>query len=550
MLKGEIMVKLILQIVIRSPAAMKPAAWSAVISLLLWARSRGVLPVALALTSYDVIDGSGETKSLLQNIGSSSSSSSSGSSGSSGSSSSSSNNSGECSGKELLPTVYARECFLRAYGLVFESMLFNGKRNQQSDGNCGSHESHCSKSNESLSDRSHGTLTAPIVFRGGSHDSDGASGSSASWMSSIGGFLWSATANPIESNPLSAQAASSHAASQLYALQARQQQQQQQRQGSLFGGGTGIASSVFLEVPDIYRNLNAGLLVDVQGNPLRPDDELLKVCLRTSNPDEIFYLALSCDADEAATQQGVPALHSPSQDVLTTLVQSLLSKLSVTINKLPIRNGKLVPVGLKFDAQWGKMADDRRRSKSSGSAAQFDDASISSIGFGDDYAAVETGFHTAAAETDVDVDSSLFPELLLGDEDDIDAFTEQLARRHKLKDSARNLVSGVMTNSTTAGLELDCVAILEWISIMIFSSRRTLVRYWAPIFGNLIPQIVIKQQHSSHSCCVVLSSYISNLMMISLCWCLLLQSIFARCWTRTSTCSHRSARTSWSAACS
>lgn len=138
----------------------------------------------------------------------------------------------------LSPSVYAHRCYLEAYGLALERSA--GGRNS--------------------ADTATGTssLQQARDAHGGATGAGYSAGGGSAWFGL--GFLFSDS---------------------------------QQHGRSHHSGGLLTAPSGTLDLPNLYRNTNASLCVSMTGEPLRPDDEILKLSLERSRPAELIYQQLS-----------------------------------------------------------------------------------------------------------------------------------------------------------------------------------------------------------------------------------------------------------------
>ena len=126
MVKGELLIKVVFQIALHCPQALQEQGWLWVLRLLQWTRSRGALPASLALVAedHDTFNADiapsrwsrteasalyAQRSDLEKVAGADPRAGARGTSADKGT---------------LLPSVYARECYLRAFGLAFESIYY------------------------------------------------------------------------------------------------------------------------------------------------------------------------------------------------------------------------------------------------------------------------------------------------------------------------------------------------------------------------------------------------------------------------------------------
>jgi hypothetical protein len=241
LVKGEILLKLAFHTAKLAHQCMREASWSAVVQLLMYCRSRGALPLSLALVAEDFAGGHPlpHNGDALPNGGVGS------------------------SAKRLAPSPYAHRCYLEAYGLTLSYPGQNGRRNGSS---------------------------ADLGPAAGSHGAS-SSGAGGSWL----GFLFSDTQHPGENDR------------------------------------TGVHSGT-LDLPNLYCNTNASACVDMNCEPLRPDDSLLRVALNHSHPDSLLF-GLSSEEEH----------FSQTSQVLRTLLHALPEMLEALCAPGPSSSSKVVP---------------------------------------------------------------------------------------------------------------------------------------------------------------------------------------------------------------
>jgi hypothetical protein len=241
LVKGEILLKLAFHTAKLAHQCMREASWSAVLQLLTYCRSRGALPLSLALVAEDFAGGH-----PLPHNGDAVPSGTVG-----------------ASVKRLPPSPYAHRCYLEAYGLTLSYPGQNGRRNGSS---------------------------ADLGPAAGSHGAS-SSGAGGSWL----GFLFSDTQHPGENDR------------------------------------TGVHSGT-LDLPNLYCNTNASACVDMNCEPLRPDDSLLRVALNHSHPDSLLF-GLSSEEEH----------FSQTSQVLRTLLHALSEMLEALCAPGPSSSSKVVP---------------------------------------------------------------------------------------------------------------------------------------------------------------------------------------------------------------
>lgn len=189
------------------------------------------------------------------------------------------------------------------------------------------------------------------------------------------------------------------------------------------------ASSGTLDLPNLYRNTNASVWVDMTGNPLRPDDEILKVGLEHCDPAQLLFGAV---AESGASATSL---------LLQTMLQTLSDMLEVLTAAPKMSAAVSVPQRAIPAFQHG--------------------TSQSSVGSVGDSATVLHTHSFAAAESEpssVDglEDESVFPEHML---------------------SSTFVASDVR--------ELDAVALLEWICNVVLKNEENLLMFWSGLFGKI-----------------------------------------------------------------
>lgn len=235
MIKGELLMRVAFHTAEQTPFALQEDAWSAVLTLLAWVRSRGALPPALALVGEDFRVHEVHWQDALPEAGAGI----------------------EAPSTMLPPSVYAHRCYLEAYGLALERS--NGRSSSDTTA-------------ASLHHTHYGT-------HAGSSSGNQAAGA---WFGL--GFLFSEA--PSDSGP--------------------------RHHGVAMTSPSGT-----LDLPNLYRNANASLCVSMTGEPLRPDDEILKLCVERCKPAELVYQASLGDVE-----------------VTSTVFRSMLSLLSAMLKQL------------------------------------------------------------------------------------------------------------------------------------------------------------------------------------------------------------------------
>lgn len=248
LLKGELLIKIVFFIATNYTHLLSRDAWSSVIMLLLFARSRGVLPEQIAVISDDF-------KENLNNI--------------------------ELINESLIPSVYARQAFLRAYGHIVSTpknlLKQSGKVDRVSAKDI------LSKSELRIS-QSQANNTVNSSMSNGSN-SDGGKGS---WMTSIGGLLWSAASNPSELQQ-------NDSLNKLTKLE-EQVARLSEKAGHQFMLNTG-ATEDNKAVVNLFCNSNACIHIAPSGELLRADDELFKISLSRCHPEDLFINVLAKSSD-------------------------------------------------------------------------------------------------------------------------------------------------------------------------------------------------------------------------------------------------------------
>ena len=310
--------------------------------------------------------------------------------------------------------------------------------------------------------------------------SSSSASSSASWVSSLSGFLFAAASNPADGRggAGAVNGHTSHAASQLYALQQQHQQ-----------GSTGLSSALLLDVPDIYRNTNAGVHVDVHGQPLRPDDALLKASLRHCCPDQVFYNVLSVDSEgcnavgltsggtpmQVRTSLGGDAVVEGAQGADADMVHAMVRALNSALNFIIASAATSTPSSSRSPSRSGSdLAYGEGVGVGGGGMSNWNHASCTS--------STDAGTGLGDAGDD---DSPLFPDHLLAPVADSAEGMDPVGLTACLE--GRN-VDGTTDSSgrdvAVSAAELDAVVVLEWASMVIFSARPRMLRLWPVLFGE------------------------------------------------------------------
>lgn len=179
-----------------------------------------------------------------------------------------------------------------------------------------------------------------------------------------------------------------------------------------------------LDLPNLYRNTNASAFIDMTGNPLRPDDEILKVCLARCDPSLLIFQTVA-DAGESTRSL-----------LLDTMLQTLSSMLEVLT----------APPRLEISVPQRSIPPFKRT------------CSASTVG--------STGDATAVPRLALAADAAS------KNADDIDeegSFPEHLTSHRFVSNETR---------------ELDAVAMLEWTTTIILKNEENLLRYWTGLFGE------------------------------------------------------------------
>lgn len=192
------------------------------------------------------------------------------------------------------------------------------------------------------------------------------------------------------------------------------------------------APSGTLDLPNLYRNTNASVCVDMTGNPLRPDDEILKAGLEHCDPARLVFGAVT----ESGT--GVSSL------LLQTMLQTLSSMLEV-LTAAP----KIPPPTVSVPQR--AIPTFKRGSSQTSVDSVSDSATV-----------LRTHSFAAESEPSVSVvdgveDENMFPEHML---------------------SSTFVASDVR--------ELDAVALLEWICNIVLKNEQSLLLFWSGLYGEII----------------------------------------------------------------
>ena len=187
-----------------------------------------------------------------------------------------------------------------------------------------------------------------------------------------------------------------------------------------------------LDLPNLYRNTNASVNVDMTGSPLRPDDELLKACLETNDPTKFFF--------EAITERGAASTESLLDTMFTTLsrmLEALTTTPRLPMVTVPPNNQRNTPA-FKRSASAASNGEVLENGSLQRSDAQTAESEISSVFEG------------------VEEENACFPEHMLSTE--------------------------FVSNSDVK--ELDAVVLLEWICNIVLKDGQTLLIYWTGLYGK------------------------------------------------------------------
>lgn len=352
MIRGELLLRLILQAASKVPYALQNEACSSLLMVLAWVRSRGALPSTLALVHREVTSPCVVESSTPQLA-------------------SPRQPSVDSTDYSLPPSTYAHRCYLEAYGLALE------------------------RSGQSGVVSSHTNYSAAHM----EHARHASSNQGSGWL----GFLFAAPADD----------ASSHHHAMMSAP-----------------AGT-------LDLPNLYRNTNASAWVDMTGNPLRPDDELLKACLEASDPTQFFFQAIT-ELGEASTESLLQTMFT----TLSRMLEGLTTAPRMPIITAPSNSQRSIPA---FKRSASANSDVIENGSLQRSDAQTAESEISSVFEG------------------VEEENACFPEHMLSTE--------------------------FMSSSEVK--ELDAVVLLEWICNIVLKNGQTLLLYWPGLYGTLLSNFVV-----------------------------------------------------------
>ena len=189
-----------------------------------------------------------------------------------------------------------------------------------------------------------------------------------------------------------------------------------------------------MDLPNLYRNTNASICVDMTGNPLRPDDEILKVGLEHCDPAELVF--------GAVTNSGAGASSLLLQTMLQTLsgmleVLTAAPKMSSMALPAVVVPQRAIPAFKRGTSQTsvGSISDSATVLRTHSFAAESEPGSIDGIGIEDE---------------------TVFPEHML-----CSTFVASEVR------------------------ELDAVALLEWICNIVLKNEQNLLLFWSGLFGEV-----------------------------------------------------------------
>ena len=263
LLRGEILMKLAFHTAQQVPVCLREESWAELLHLLTYSRQRGALPPSLALVGEDFCPRPKRRASAAGAVALIEDSQSA-------SAYAPSSDTPLEIMSSIPPTPFARRCYLEAYGL---SLSYPTQQNSNS-----------TNANVNVVARAAATAgQATHVSASGS--------SSASWFSNLGEFLFSNSSTDATSGALNA----------------------------IHSGN--------LDIPNLYCNTNASVCVDMTGQPLRPDDELLRVCLDSCRPAQLLF---TTEAEEhfAGTSVALNAIIK----ALTAVVEKLVTHNGVSNN--------------------------------------------------------------------------------------------------------------------------------------------------------------------------------------------------------------------------
>jgi hypothetical protein len=196
--------------------------------------------------------------------------------------------------------------------------------------------------------------------------------------------------------------------------------------------GTDVVHSGTLDLPNLYCNTNASVCVDMTGEPLRPDDELLKVMLDYSRPSELLFTPPSEEEHFATTAAVVRTL----MRALTDMVQGF----TAPAKKVPVQQHKDREASL-FKTALTKHAG------TLGGSHDADDA-------GGGVPALTLALPGEGAEVDL---SDAFPV-------------------HMLE---------ALSGTSSEVRELDLVVVLEWIVTIVLKNEQHVQFFWPDLNGKL-----------------------------------------------------------------
>jgi hypothetical protein len=273
MIKGELTIKLIFAVMQLSTHSLPQEVYLSLLTLLVWARSRGALPPSLALIEDDfhrfaMASHCNDRSRRLAEADEVHSST------------------------VATASIYARSCYLRSYGL---SLVNAEGLNSGVSG---------------MKHLAHSTSTAQKNHS--SSNSSSYSSSSSSWFGSLGGFLFSSS--------------SSSANDDVHTNHARVMEAYRQSISSTTG---------LLDLPHLYCNTNASYVVDLKGAPIRPDDELLKTALQDCKPHVLLGIG-GHQADSRFKSNSSEVLYALF-DILDRMIVDLLASRDRRVSSLPGR---------------------------------------------------------------------------------------------------------------------------------------------------------------------------------------------------------------------
>jgi hypothetical protein len=204
----------------------------------------------------------------------------------------------------------------------------------------------------------------------------------------------------------------------------------------------------------LYSNANASIFIDINGEPIRPDDNLLKICLLNSHVDKLLSMNVTT---KNFANNGNSSTYD--FDVLNVIVASLFNSLNnvllVLMNESEMSNAN---VNIRKDVNKHQNIENNSKDVKHKNSNKKEDI----LNKNNKNNLIESTISTKNEKN------------LLGDSEVCDE--EEYFLQHLKTSNFSFFASNV-------ACELDAVVILEWLSNLLFSSNQTLNFFWNKIYG-------------------------------------------------------------------